>query len=65
MGDSSYGYKILSEVSQATGLTEHDVWRIDNSDDSHKGSELIVSYAFKHQAKEVAEVLNKWAAAEV
>lgn len=63
MGDG-YGYKILSEVSQATGLTEHDVWRIDNSDHS-RGSALIASYAFKHQAKEVAEVLNKWKAAEV
>lgn len=63
MGDE-YGYKILSEVSQVTGLPEHDVWRIDNQPHG-KGSELIASYAWKHQAKEVAEVLNKWATAEV
>lgn len=59
-----YGYKILSEPNHETGLTEHDVWRIDNEPNG-KGSERIASYAFKHQAREVAAVLNKWATAEV
>lgn len=43
---------------------EYDVW---GNDENHEGPfrRLIASYAFEHQAKEVAAVLNKWAAAEI
>jgi hypothetical protein len=41
---------------------EYDVWRVNGDDEPQR---LIASYAFAHQAREVAEVLNKWKTAEI
>jgi hypothetical protein len=59
--DDAPTYEVKSFESTMTGLPEHDVWK----HDTHGGSKLVASYAWKHQAREVAAVLNKWATAEV
>lgn len=55
-------YQVVRVESLTTGAHEYDVWRQAGDGEPQR---LIASYAFPHQAREVADVLNKWDTAEI
>lgn len=58
-------YRVIKVDGRGFTLNSPIEWDVWEYDDDGQRDRLITSYAFEHQAKEVAAALNKWATAEI